>query len=321
MKSLNNIGAGTRQRGQKRSEARRLAARLRVWCVLSAIGVVVVLLLSGGSRETGAWAQRAASPQQLSTVVCVVSGDKLSEMGMDPVVMIDKGKLLAPFKEYDPDQQRFADAYFRPGQKYRLTFGGGEAGTATVNKSETGCNFIHAVAKVETTAKIHGQIMGLATNSDTLGRKPTSRRAPTEAERTAVMLLVKQIYRAKGTTAAMLGRLQTTNLTATDLDGDGKFELIGSFVIEIKPERRRDLFLIAEPQGDGYKAALTNYRSYKLESGFDSEMKFVDQLDLDGDGTAEVFAVQHGFDAYGYVIYKKQAGRWLQVYTATGDAC
>ena len=50
--------------------------------------------------------------------------------------------------------------------------------------------------------------------------------------------------------------MTVTNLTATDLDGDGKFELIGSFVIATEKKFRRDLFLIAEPQGANYKAAL-----------------------------------------------------------------
>src|SRR5207245_873498 len=144
----------------------------------------------------------------------------------------------------------------------------------------------------------------------------------TEAERAAVLDLVKQIYRSKAATALLLRRMQTTNLTATDLDSDGKFELIGSFVIETKAKARRDLFLIAEPQGNGYKAALVNYQSYKLPpEGFDSAIKFVDQLDLDGDGMGEVFAIQGGFDAYGYLIYRKQAGRWRKVYHMIGDAC
>jgi hypothetical protein len=65
-----------------------------------------------------------------------------------------------------------------------------------------------------------------------------------------------------------------------------------------------------------------NYQSYKLPpEGFDSAIKFVDQLDLDGDGTGEVFAIQGGFDAYGYLIYRKQAGRWRKVYHMIGDAC
>jgi hypothetical protein len=47
----------------------------------------------------------------------------------------------------------------------------------------------------------------------------------------------------------------------------------------------------------------------------------VDTLDLNGDGIGEVFVIQAGFDAYGYLIYKKQAGRWRKVYSGMGDAC
>jgi hypothetical protein len=279
--------------------------------------------LFGGAKTTGAYADKTTLPPKLSTLVCVVAGEESKDMSMDAVVIVEGGKLLAPFKEYDEaDQQRFAKEYFREGQKYRLTFGGGEVGAATVQKSGQGCNNIHATVTVETSAKIHGQVMALATNSESLGRKPGARRAPTEAERAAVMDLVKQIYRSKTVTALLLRRMQTTNLTATDLDGDGKFELIGSFVIETKAKARRDLFLIAAPQGSAYKAALVNYQSYKLPpEGFDSAIKFVDQLDLDGDGMGEVFAIQGGFDAYGYLIYRKQAGRWRKVYAGMGDAC
>jgi hypothetical protein len=116
--------------------------------------------------------------------------------------------------------------------------------------------------------------------------------------------------------------LTTTNLTATDLDNDGKFELIGSFVIQTKGNDRRDLLLIAEPQQEKYKAALVAFQSYKLPpEQFDSAVDFVDQLDLDGDHIGEVFVIQHGFDAYGYSIYKKTNGRWRKVHTAIGDAC
>lgn len=244
-------------------------------------------------------------------------------MSMDAVVMVEGGKLKAPYADYnEAQQQRFGKEYFSEGKQYRLTFGGGAVGTATVTKWSKGCNNIHANVDIATSAKIRGQVMALATNSDALGQRESRRRAPTEAERAAVMQLVRQIYGAKGTTANLLRRLQTTNLTATDVNGDGKFELIGSFVLQTPAKARRDLFLIAEPRASGFKAALSEYQSYKLPpEGFDSAMSFVDQLDLDGDSNGEIFVTQHGFDAYGYSIYKQQAGRWRKVYSGMGDAC
>jgi hypothetical protein len=277
-------------------------------------------------RNPAQLAAQKPQPKQNRTLVCVVSrGDSSeeSQRNMDAVVLVENGKLKQPYPEYNEAAQRkFASQYFGQGKKYRVTFGGGEVGSATVKGSDMGCNNIHATALVEDNGKIPAHLSALATDSDSLGRKPSARRAPTDAERQAAMKLVTQIYRSRGTTPALLHTLKTTNLTATDLDGDGKFELIGSFVIETKTKARRDLLLIAEPQGESYKAALVNFQAYKLPpEGFDSAVDFVDQLDLDGDGIAEVFVQQHGFDAYGYSIYKKSGGRWRQVYTATGDAC
>jgi hypothetical protein len=242
---------------------------------------------------------------------------------LDAIALVVNSKLRQPFPEYNEAAQgKFAAQYFAAGKKYRLTFGGGEVGSATVKGFETGCNNIHATASVEDNGKVPAHLLSIATDSPALGKKPSARRAPSDAEREAAMKLVTDIYRSHGVTAALLRTLKTTNLTATDLNGDGKFELIGSFVIETKAKARRDLLLIAEPAGTGFKAALVNFQAYKLGGeGFDSAVDFVDQLDLDGDGIAEVFVLQHGFDAYGYAIYKKTKGRWRQVYTTTGDAC
>ena len=244
-------------------------------------------------------------------------------MNMDAVVMVEKGKLSAPYAEdSEAAQQRFAKEYFRPGQKFRLTFGGGEVGSATIKKSDRGCNNIHATVDVETTARIRGQVKALATNSISLGRATSARRAPTEAERSGVMELVKRIYTQHGVPISQYRSLKVTNLAATDLDGDGKYELIGSFTLALKTKAERDLFLIAKSQGGGMTADFAKFQAYQPPpEGFLSSIDFVDQLDLEGDGVGEVFATQGGFDAYGYLIYKKVGGRWRQVYSGIGDAC
>jgi hypothetical protein len=293
------------------------------WPTAALVGLGLLVCSPGSTARNES--ANGATTVPLATLVCVVSGEgeDLSEMNMDPVVIVQGGK----FKPVYPDnneaaQQLFAKKYFSEGQKYRLTFGGGQAGTATVKKSGMGCNALHATVAIETTAKIQGQVRALATNSESLGRKASTRRAPTAAERAAVMALVRQIYRAKGTSAQLQRLLKTTDLTASDLNGDGKFELIGSFVIETQAKARRDLFLIAEARGSGFAATLVSYQSYKLPpEGFDSAINFVDQMDLDSDGVGEVFAIQGGFDGYAYLIYKKQNGRWRNVFSATGDAC
>lgn len=314
------------------------------------IGLSLFLILAGIPTPAILLAQKPVRKTKPALVLVVSNADpEEPQSNMDAVVLVENGKLKQPYPENDEAaQKKIAGNYFARGKKYRLTFGGGEVGTATVKSWDMGCNNIHATGTVEDNKKIPPRLSALATDSETIGRKSSARRPPTDAERQSVMRLVRQIYRSKGTSPAALNALKTTNLTATDLNGDGAFELIGSFVIETKAKARRDLLLIAEPQtsqrpapikpadpagpsvsadasfsaGPPLKATLVNFQAYQLPpEGFDSAVDFLDQLDIDGDGVAEVFVQQHGFDAYGYSIYKKSRAVWRQVYTTTGDAC
>jgi len=286
------------------------------------LAIAVVSLFIVPMQGRNATVQKAAAGTAL---VCVISRNEPedAQANMDAVVLVAKGKLRQPFPEYnEAAQQTFGKKYFATGNNYRVTFGGGEVGSATLTGFDTGCNNIHAKANLKDNGKIPPHLSALATDSDLLGRKPTARRAPTQIERDAVMKLVNRVYTSHQTAGTLLRSMTTTNLTATDLDGDGKFEMIGSFVIQTAAKARRDLFLIAEPGGGDFKVALEKFQAYHLPpEQFDSAIDFVDQLDLDGDGVGEVFVQQHGFDAYGYAIYKKTRGRWLQVFTTTGDAC
>ncbi len=256
------------------------------------------------------------------TMVFAVSTES-GDGSMDAVVAVDGKQLRVPFTDEQKDRQKkIADEYFAAGRKYRLIFGGGDAGSVTVKKWSEGCNSVHAEVALSPGPRLGGQVRALATNSDSLGKRASARRAPTDAERTAVMTLVKSIYRQRGTPVALIASLKVTNLTATDLDGDGKYEMIGSFTSAARNKFERDLFLIAHQQDTAMRADLVKFQAYQPPpETFLHSIDFVDQLDLDGNGVGEVFAVQGGFDGYGYVIFKRVGGRWRQVYDMIGDAC
>ncbi|MEO8436775.1 MAG: hypothetical protein ABI596_17895 [Pyrinomonadaceae bacterium] len=288
--------------------------------ILIAILTLAVLF---DSRPQHAAIHLSPTPQRKpAIVVFAVSGDA-GEFNMDAVVMVDGKRLRAPFTdEQKGGQKKFADTYFATGKKYHLMFGGGAAGDVTLKKWTEGCNSIHADVAVSTSARLGGQVKALATNSQSLGQPASARRAPTDAERTGVMALVKSIYAQHGVNAALFRSLIVTNLTATDVDGDGRYEMIGSFTLAASNKFERDLFLIAKPQGTLMRGDFVKFQAYQPPAeGFLSSIDFIDQLDLDGDGVGEVFAMQGGFDAYGFSIFKKQAGRWRMVYTGIGDAC
>jgi len=257
-----------------------------------------------------------------------VSGEA-DDYHMDAVALINGKQFTAPFTDEQKDKQKtFAERYFASDRKYRLMFGGGAAGSVSVKKWSEGCNSVHADVTTMTTAHLGGQVKALATNSDSIGKRTSTRRAPNYAERADIEYLVRDIYTRNGTPNSLLDSIKTTNLTATDLNGDGNYEMIGSFTLETKTKLRRDLFLIARPTPPAqlihgnFQTEFVKFQTYKLPpEGFASSVDYVDQLDMDADGIGEVVAVQGGFDAYGYLIFKKVAGRWRQVYQGLGDAC
>jgi hypothetical protein len=280
----------------------------------SVISIInISLLILGACFANWSSSGNSSAQTRKRTVILAVSAES-GEASME---------LRAAYNDEQKDKQTsFANEFFKKGTAYRLIFGGGDAGTATATKWSEGCNNIHAQATLSTSARLGGKVMALATNSETLGKHSVSRRPPTDSERAAVMDLMKNIYRQHRTPATLMSAIKVTNLTATDLNGDGKYEMVGSFTLAAKNKFERDLFLIAVPQGAGMRADFVKFQAYQPPpEGFLWSIDFVDQLDVDGDGLAEVFATAGGFDGYSLLAFKKVGGRWRQILTQIGDAC
>jgi hypothetical protein len=133
--------------------------------------------------------------------------------------------------------------------------------------------------------------------------------------------------------AATLKTLGTINLTATDLDGDGRAELIGTFIARQGKQSRHLLFLIAEPQADKFKTGIARYEVVVAKdlpdpsvidevgnAGFLSEI-LVDQVDLDGDRVGEVVTTGASFEGQWYYIYKRGRGGWSRAYESSNYRC
>ena len=271
--------------------------------------------LSGSAANSFAQAKK-------QTVILAVQSES-GEGSLDAIGILDAKKLRAPYNDEQKDRQTaFANDYFKKGTVYRLIFGGGDAGSATVSKWSEGCNNVHAQATVSTSARLGGKVMALATNSETLGKHAISRRPPTDAERAATLKLMKSIYQQHRTPASLMPSIKVTNLTASDLNGDGQYEMIGSFTLAAKNKFERDLFLIATPQGATMRADFAKFQAYQPPAeGFLSSIDFIDQLDIDGDGVGEVFTTQGAFDGYALLVFKKIGKRWRQVHDQIGDLC
>jgi hypothetical protein len=247
----------------------------------------------------------------------VVSKGNDGTAGLDLIAELNRGVLAEPslFKG-----SQSGEDFLRLGSRFRLLFGGGEAGSLTVTGKTPTCGDDYVpVGTAQTLVRLGGQVRALATNSSSLGQRASARRAPTASERAAALNLVQSIYRQNGVPAALMRNIETENLTATDLEGDGKFELIGSFSIQRTDGAPYDLFLLAKPATLGFEPDLVFYYGNKSEWG---QTLFIDQIDLDGDGNAELIVEKEYEPVANHIqIYKKQGGRWVMIYERPGWEC
>ncbi|HEY8228618.1 MAG TPA: hypothetical protein VIG25_25355 [Pyrinomonadaceae bacterium] len=285
------------------------------------LSILISLVLQAAAN---AQTNKPRAPQDGESTV-IFSVNKYEEaptIQIEPIVIIRSGRYIAPPVDAEPAvTKKFTDTYFRPGRRYRVVFGGGDAGTLTVQKEiEPGCVGLTAEVVAQTTARLGGQVQALAVSSDNIGRGESSRRAPTEDERAEALDVARSVYAQRRVGVALIKKINTVNLTATDLERDGKFELIGSFEIRGANYVAYNLFIIFERTAAGkYKAAWTWYKK-GAEIDFESR-SLVDAVDLDGDGTAEVIAGGSYYESNDYVIYKRQAGTWRPIYRGGGGGC
>ena len=298
---------------------------------------IALIALLGFSPAARTAATRQEGGHKAATLFAVY-GMQPPNYYMVPFVIIEGGQFKQPIAgDSDADElSRFTSAYYSKGKKYRVLFGGGEAGSLTVKKSnkDEECSRSSADVALQSTARLNRNVMALATDSPSLGAVKGTRRPPTAGERAALMPLVRAAFKEKGLPAALLPSLTTLNLTALDLDGDGRGELVGSFVAKKagRGAARYALSLFAEPQGNSYRTNVLQFDKFTdadLMSGSDLTAidngvyveRLVDALDLDGDGASEVITEKDGLEGDSYFIYKKQGGKWNQVYEFSNYRC
>lgn len=296
--------------------------------IFALLFLLALLTYSVGAQVT---ARRAEDPRAETVVFMVSKG--IGGVQVEPVVQVDRrGRLAEPELGENPNE-RFNATYYRAGQRYRLIFGGAAAGSVVIKQPQTGdCAGADASADLETSVELGGPVRALAVSSPAHGRERVARRTPTESERAAALKLAETIYRRNRVAASALARMQTINLTATDLDADGTDELVGSFLIKSGARTRELLFLVAERRGGGFVVAHSGFQHVRDRDLMSPEMineigaellaeLFIDHLDLDGDGVAEVFTSQRSFEGATFKIYQKRGGRWREAYKFYSYRC
>lgn len=256
---------------------------------------------------------------------------------LEPIGEIVKGELTATANGGDEQKvlSEFTSSYYKSKTAYNLIFGGASNGTVTVKsfdvKAECARNLAQAATE-SAKAKLKGFVMALATNLMIDKTNSPVRRLPTATERAEIESLVRAEFAKQKVTANAAKKLNYYNLTALDIDNDGKAEMVGSFWVESSAKERNLLFFIAEQNSGGkYQFGYSEYKKVTpaemmsgdlkdLDEGIGSEL-LLDTLDYNGDKNAEIFTISRAFEGNNFHVYRRQAGKWNKIFEGYNYHC
>lgn len=255
---------------------------------------------------------------------------------LEPIAYIEKGKLTATVNGSDEPNilAAFSKAYYKPKGTYGLIFAGVNSGNVTIKSSDPNSECAKNMATITATsskAKLKGNVMALATNA-TAKSGTGVRRLPTAAERKEIETLVREEFVKNSVPGNATNDLKYQNLTALDVDGDGKAEMVGSFWVEPSNSERNLLFFIADKKANGkYAFGYSEFRTVKKDEVMSGDLKdldggiyherLLDSFDYDADGTNEIFTYTQSFEGAGFSSYKREKGKWTRSYEYSNYHC
>lgn len=296
----------------------------------SSIKLVAIALCFSVLCGSSTIAQKKPAPKPAKSIIFAVLGDGET---LEPIAYVNKGRLEQPVDGGDEPSiiAAFNKAYYKPGTVYKLVFGSTSAGSVTVKSSDAKaeCSKNMAIATTKATkTPLKGLVMGLATNA-AIKNTNGVRRRPTQPERDEIEALVKGEFVKQKLTPKTL---HYHNLTAMDLENDGKAEFVGSYWVEIDNLTRGLLFFIAtQNKGGKYGLAFKDYQSVDQSKVMSGDIKNVDEgvyhellldaFDYNGDGVSEVFTYTQSFEGAGFTVYSKDGAAWKNVFEGSNYHC
>jgi hypothetical protein len=232
------------------------------------------------------------------------------------------GDLIA-IEIYNPHEQPAGTGDYRIGNHINLFVGGQKQGQVEIQKvMPLQCDSSAAVVQARPGVHLGKSTMALASNAERIRPHQNNQRQPTDAEIQRAKVLASNEFRKDGTDPGNLGGIDFDLAVVTRVDATDEQILAASFFIKTKGAVHQ-LFLIGKFTDAGVEAQLARYHKItEVEDGTDSQdVNFVDQLDLDGDGTDEIVVEVTGYESEAFTIYKRTGGHWTKVHVGGEGGC
>lgn len=229
---------------------------------------------------------------------------------------------LVMIEIYHPKGQSGSGVY-TIGQRYPLFQGGQRTGNVRIEKiAPLQCDGSAAIVSLDQGTRLQAGGFGLSANIEGIRTHANPQRKPNPAERAAAIRAAAREFRKRGVPEASIPSMRASHLIATAVSPGGQSFLIGDLSIKTS-KALYSLFLAARMNGSSAIAELASYHEQlDLEDGKDAQSaRFVDQLDLDGDGVDEIVVELIGYESEGFLIYKRVGGAWKSVWSGGQSGC
>jgi len=214
-------------------------------------------------------------------------------------------------------------ASYQPGQQYTLYSGGENVGSVSIQKSgPLQCDSNAAVVSFNGSLHFSKDVIALATNATAIRTHRNVKRPVDDAERSMMIQVAISQLQKQGVFATVSSKFNTDNLVATSVDSSGATTLIGLVSVELN-KVRHETFLIVRVAGSQPVVEMSSYhQTMDLDDGKDSQnLRFADQLDLDGDGIDEVVVELTGYENEEFWVYKRGGATWTRVAVGGQGGC
>lgn len=212
---------------------------------------------------------------------------------------------------------------YKIGEHIALFVGGQRQGDVRIKKvMPLQCDSSAALVSTDPAFHLAKNTMALASSSTQIRPHPNSQLPASEAERNYARQLAMTEFTKHALPATLAKNIKIDTLIVTKFDGSGSEFLVGSLSLVTK-SAGHDVFLIAKVAESGATTEFARYhKTTDLEDGEDSEgVRFVDQLDLDGDGLDEIVVEVTGYESEEFAIYHRNNGSWAKVHVGGQGGC
>lgn len=212
---------------------------------------------------------------------------------------------------------------YKVGEHITLFVGGERRGDVRIKKvMPLQCDSSAALVSTGPSFRLPKDTMALASNSDEIRPHTNTQHQASELQGNYARQLTMDEFRKQAVPATVAKNIKIDKLVVTKLDSTDSEFLVGSLSLVTKSVRH-DVFLIAKISESPATAEFVRYhKTTDLEDGKDSEdIRFVDQLDLDGDGFDEIVVEVTGYENEEFAIYHRSNGSWAQVHLGGQGGC